>query len=282
MRFSLALVALCSCTVVRPLTASDADAADHRAFVLARAEGERLRAASHYLERHPNGAWADDVRGAFDREEPRFYASCEKSRAAAVDYLAWLPEGPHAKAAVALVISFDEHAPEDEASRMVAAARANEARLERAARDREDAEETALESLRVVLDASVYGKNLEEDGDLDRFLLAGRSLGRTPTRRTRTRDFTIPSKNGQIARTLEITVDVDATGGAVREAVVSGPGLFARMAEASLLREVSPAEAERYVRDAVDSMVRARGAGLSVRIEPDTVTVTRQSSPGGL
>ena len=282
MRFALALVALSSCAVVRPLTASNADAADHRAFVLARAEGERLRSASQYLARHPNGAWAADVRAAFDREEPRFYASSEKSRAAAVDYLAWLPDGPHANAAVALVISFDEHEPEDEASRMVAAARANEARLERAARDREDAEETALESLRVVLDPSIYGKKLEEDAELARFLLAGRSVGKTPTRRTRTRDFTIPTKNGQIARTLEITVDVDASGGTVREAIVSGPALFARMAEASLLREVSPDEAERYVRDAALSMVRARGGGLSVRIEADTVRVTRQSSPAGL
>ncbi|HEY1958461.1 MAG TPA: hypothetical protein VGH28_22745 [Polyangiaceae bacterium] len=255
------------------MTASDGDAADHRAYALARVEGERLRLASQYLERHPNGAWAADVRAAFDAEEPRYYAWSEKSRAAAVDYLAWLPKGPHADAAVALVISFDEPMPEDEASRMVAAAHANEARLERAAEAREDAEETALESLRVGIDASIYGKKLDDDGDLARFLLAGRSVGKTPDRRTRYREFTIPARNGPIPRTLELTVQVEETGGLVTGVVVFGPQLFARMAEASLLREVAPAEAERYVRDAVDAIVRARGPGLHVRIAEDAVRI---------
>ncbi len=274
MRRAALALALCSCAAVRPLTASNADAADHRSFTLARAEGERLRLATHYLERHPDGAWAPDVRAAFDAEEPRYYAASQKSRAAAIDYLAWLPRGPHAEAALSLVLSFDEHEPETESARMVAAARANEARLERAAQDREEAENAALESLRAVIDASVYGKKLEDDGDLTRFLLAGRSIGTTPSRRTRFRRFTIPTRNGPIERTLEITVDVhQSEAGVVTGATVTGPELFARMAEASLLREVAPAEAERYVRDALESMTRANGAGLRLQIDRDLVRI---------
>lgn len=274
LRAVFAALALSSCAVVRPLTASNADLADHRAFALARYEGDRLRRAAVYLERHPDGAWAPDVRAAFDREEPKFYADAQKSRDAALDYLAWLPRGPHADAAVALLQSFAEAQPEDEASRMVRAARENEARLERAAEERQAAEDAALESLRVVIDASAYGKKLSDDGELSRFLLAGRSIGHTPSSRTRYRRFTVPTRSGPLDRELEITVAVErADDDVVTAATVSGPSLFERMAEASLLRAVGPAEAERWVRDAVDAMARARGAGLRIHFEPDRIRI---------
>src|SRR5512142_2747760 len=108
------------------MVASNADLADYRAVALARTEGDRLARASRYLERHPDGAWAKDVRAAFDAEEPSYYRASTKSRSAAVDYLACLPRGPHANAALSLVRSFDEHEPEDEQSRMLEAAHENE------------------------------------------------------------------------------------------------------------------------------------------------------------
>jgi hypothetical protein len=285
----LAALLLASCAVTAPLTASNGDLADHRDFVLARDEGERLARATRYLERHPSGAFAAEVRGAFAAEEPAYYRACQKSRSRAVDYLAWLPHGPHADAAVALIISFDEHQPEDEQSRMLRAARENEARLERAAEDRSDAENVALETLRIVVQPVVYGRKLEEDGELTRYLLAGRSIGATPSLRTRTRRFTVPARSGPVERTLEITLHVERDDGdVVTAAEVSGPALFARMAEASMLREVSAAEAERYVRDVVSAMARARGGELSVEFGPDRIRVgaksgqTRQPGDGGL
>jgi len=267
MRRALALVLLASCAVVRPLTASSSDLADHRAIVLERDEGARLARELQYLERHPKGAWADDVRAAFDTEEARYYQACQKSRAAAVDYLAWLPRGPHARAATELVLSFDEHESDDEQSRMLRAARENEARLERASEERTDAENVALEALRVA-----------------RYLLGGLSLGATPSDRTRTRHFTLPAQPEPLGRVLEVTLHVSrGAGDVVDSAEVTGPSLFARMAEASMLRAVTPAEAERYVRDLVEAL--ARGADLAVEWGTDRVRFrarTRQAPDGGL
>jgi hypothetical protein len=275
MRRALALVPLlASCAAVRPLTASNADLVDHRAVVLARDEGQRLRRAHEYLERHPKGAWAEDVHALFDREEPSYYRACKKSRSAAVDYLAWLPQGPHAEAAASLLLSFDEHEPQDEKSRMLRAAQKNEERLERAAEERQAAESIALEALRVALDPSAYGRKLEEDGGLTRYLLAGTSFGATPSARTRSRTFTIPTRASPLERTLEVTLRVLLDdGGAVTAVEIYGPALFARMAEASTLRVASPAEADRYARDVVETMRRAAGASLHVEWRPDLVRI---------
>lgn len=275
-----------SCAVTRPLTASNADLADHRAISLSRDQGERLARELAYLDRHPRGAWADDVRAAFDTEETAYYRACQKSRAAAVDYLAWLPHGPHARAATELVLSFDEHESDDEQTRMLRAARENEARFERAAEERADAENVALEALRIATRPAIFGRLLEDDGELSRYLLGGMSMGATPSQRTRTRRFTMPSRGASVERTLEVTLHVvRGEGNRVAAVEVSGPGLFARMAEASMLREVTAAEAERYVHDVVGTMVRASGANLAVEWEPDLVRIrsrTRQAADGGL
>lgn len=253
------------------MTASNDDLADHRAFTLERAEGARLSRALGYLEKHPNGAWAADVRAAFDAEEPGYYRACTKSRAAAIDYIAWLPRGPHVDAAVALVRSEDEHEPEDEASRMVIAARENEKRLERAAEARSEVAEVTLSALHAVV-ADIYGKPLDDAHELTRFLLGGMNFGATPLHRTRIVDFDVPSRAGPVARTLELTVDVVRDGERIVSCTVSGPALFARIAEAALVREPAAEEAERYVADAVTTM--ARGLNLHVDVHADTIRIT--------
>jgi hypothetical protein len=278
------LFALSACAVVKPIVASNDDLADHRTVSFSHTEGERLARATRYLERHPRGEWASEVRASFDAEEPTYYRASTKSRDAAIDYLAWLPHGPHASAAFALVRSFDEHEPEDEQSRMLARARADEARLERAAEERAEASEAALGAFRVVVDAAIYERPLSEAHELSRWLLASRNFGATPTLRTRTLSFTLPSRGAPLERTLEITIHVELVGDVVSASVVSGPALCSRIAEAALLREVTPAEAEAYVRDAVSTMARLRAPDLTIAIDHDTVRITpsRQASKGGL
>jgi hypothetical protein len=268
----IAPLLLCaSCAFVRPIVASNADLADHRAVALARTEGERLALASTYLERHPTGAWAESMRAAFDAEEPEYYRASGKSRTAAIDYLAWLPRGPHAQAAFALVRSFDEHEPEDEQSRMVKAAQDSEKRLERLAQERQVATEGALEAARVMLDPAAYNHTLEQPSDLSRWLLGAMTTGRTPTRRTRALDYTIPTKNGPAARTLELTVSVTIDHGVVASTVMDGRELFTRWAEAAFTREVTPEEAQRYVCEAVAALHPAQT--VSMTCENNLITV---------
>jgi hypothetical protein len=264
---------LASCALARPMVASNADLSDYRAVALARAEGERLARATRYLDRHPDGAWAADVRAAFATEEPAYYQASTKSRSAALDYLAWLPRGPHADAAFALVRSFDEREPEDESSRMVKAAAENEKRLERLAEERALANDAAVEAARVALTPAIYGRPLEQPTELSRWLSSGMNIGRTPTHRTRVLGYTIPSKNGPIVRTLEFTLTATITSDAVASVVIDGPELFMRWAEAALAREVTQGEAERYVRDAVTTLARSPGDALSVTVENNLITV---------
>lgn len=272
----LALIFVAGCAVVRPMVASNDNLADHRAFVLARAEGDRLAHAQRYLESHPRGAWAADVRAAFDVEEAAYYRNSTRSRDAAIDYIAWLPRGPHVAAAYALVRSFDEHEPEDEASRMVSAARASEERFERAAAERQAATDAVLVPLRLVVDPDVYGRPLADSHELSSWLLAARNFGATPTRRTRSVTFTLPSRDATLPRTLEITVEIEQRGDVVSGVVVSGPDLFARTAAANLLREPTAAEAETYVRDLVMTLVRARAASVHVEFAAGAMHFTRE------
>ena len=264
---------LASCAFARPMTASNGDLADYRAVALAKTEGDRLSRATRYLDRHPNGAWADDVRTAFANEEPAYYRACTTSRSAAIDYLAWLPHGPHAEAALSLVRSFDEHEPEDEQSRMLKAAHENEARLERMAQERTDASEAAVEAARVAIDGAIFGHKLEEAHDLSRWLLGGLSFGRTPTERTRKLPFTVPTRTGPVERVLELTLDVQLLNGTISFVQISGPDLFQRWAEAALVREVTREEARRYALDAIDALARARGGNLRVELGDDRVDV---------
>jgi hypothetical protein len=272
-RFFPLFLALASCAVMRPIVASNADLADARSALLARAEGARLARISGYLERHPAGAWASDFRATFDTEEPAFYRASTKSRGAAIDYLAWLPRGPHAAAAFALVRSFDEHEPEDEQARMLKAAQENEKRLERLAQDRQDAKDAALEAARVLVDPAIYGRPLEQSPELAGFMLGGLNFGRTPTKRTRVLSFTIPSKTAPLERTLEFTVSLTIANGAVAGAVIDGPDLFQRWAEASLVREVSPSDGERFVRDAVTTLARGQ---VEIALSNNLVTFTKK------
>ena len=100
----LALGALLTgCGSFQTVVAPPADLEDYRAYRVAAAEGTRLARAQRYLERHPNGTWAPEVRAAFADEEPRWFEEAQTSRELARRYIADLPNGPHADAARAML-----------------------------------------------------------------------------------------------------------------------------------------------------------------------------------
>ena len=264
---------LVSCAVMRPIVASNGDLAEARHVKLAHAEGDRLSRMGKYLEHRPKGEWATEFRAAFDTEEPAFYHAATKSRDGAIDYIAWLPHGPHAQAAFSLVRSFDEHEPENEQERMLKAAQEDEKRLERLAQERQDAKDAALEASRVLVDPVNYGRPVEQSPELARFMLGGLNFGRTPTKRTRVLSFTIPSKNGPVVRTLEFTVTLTTSRDVVTGAVIDGPDLFQRWAEATLVREVSASEAEHFVRDAVTTLAHGQ---VEVALSNNLVTFAKK------
>jgi len=100
-----ALACVVGCATFRPMTASPGDLEDYRAFRVAAYDGTRLARAKTYLDKHPQGAFVDEVRQAWDVEEPRWFARAQESRDGVRRYLADLPNGPHAEAAIALLIA---------------------------------------------------------------------------------------------------------------------------------------------------------------------------------
>src|SRR5262245_20655786 len=94
------------CGGLRTILAPPEDPEDYRAFRVAAATGTRLARAKRYIERHPRGTFAEEVRRTFDEEEPVYFERAQASREGIRRYLADLPEGPHADAALALLVAF--------------------------------------------------------------------------------------------------------------------------------------------------------------------------------
>src|SRR5208283_3180712 len=95
----LGCLACAGCGVSKQMFANPGDFADYRAFRSAAQEGTRLSRAQQYLRRHPDGAWADEVRASFEVEEPTWFEGAKASRERARDYVVDLPHGPHVQAA---------------------------------------------------------------------------------------------------------------------------------------------------------------------------------------
>src|SRR4051794_29045826 len=81
---------------VAPVVASVHDYDDFRQTRVAPSLRARLTAAAIYMERHPSGAFYDEVRDWFGKREPVFYEQASGSSEGVQRYLDALPNGPHA------------------------------------------------------------------------------------------------------------------------------------------------------------------------------------------
>jgi hypothetical protein len=95
-----ATVALAGCNAGRVFVASPGDWAEYRRVRLAETLDERIAAAFEYLERRPDGMYAERVRRYFERVEPLYYKARQRSIAGLEAYLSALPRGPHAEDAL--------------------------------------------------------------------------------------------------------------------------------------------------------------------------------------
>ena len=150
------------CASLNTVIAPPGDLADYRAFRVAAYEGTRLARAKTYLDRHPEGTFASEVRRAFEEEEPRFFEAAQQSREGARRYLADLPDGPHAKAALALLTALESDMQDAELRDLARKVRFEDAKLESAAVQRRAVPETILGAVGVFLDEDVYGKPRSE------------------------------------------------------------------------------------------------------------------------
>jgi hypothetical protein len=222
------------------MLAQSDDLADYRAFRVAAREGTRLARAEAYLARHPEGAWVGEVRSTFDAEEPAWFEAAKNSRARALDYVVDLPTGPHADAARALLVYFDERKDDMDALELLAKARRTEATLEVAARQRRHVGEVILEELGALLDPSTWGSRPAEPPPILAAVLRGASTrtwgGGVDDARDDAVSFTVPTPEGAESRDVLIQLRILVHDGRVDGGVVQGDQLLLRWAEAITLR----------------------------------------------
>lgn len=277
--FVLSLL-LAGCASGRALVAPPSDLADYRAFRVAAREGTRLSLARDYLERHPNGRFADEVRAAFEAEEPRFFERSQESREAVLGYLVDLPRGPHADAAVSLLVAFDTKLEERELDEIARKARLDEARLETAAVARRAVATSILAAVGALLEGSTYGVRLEEVGGPMRAVLteeAPRTWGGAPKESERDLYFLLPTRPTAESRLLTLRVVLHDRDGIVRAAEVRGADLFVRWAEADSLAPLDPSRAEDRATAASHAMERLSGA-LERRFPSETCADRREGA----
>jgi hypothetical protein len=234
-----------ACASARQLVAANGDLADYRAFRVAAAEGVRLARAQRYLEAHSRGAWAEEVRGVFEAEEPAFFERASATREGTSEYLADLPKGPHAAAALVLLENFDTKVEDVETARLTREARRTEAMLDRAAQQRKALGEAIVGAVGALLDEGVYHTPADDMPAPLKHVLGGAAeatWGRLPTRREQDFFFSIPTRLERESRMATLTVAIALEGGFVMEGRVEGRDLFVHWAEADMVRLLDPTE----------------------------------------
>ena len=220
------------------VVARPADLEDYRAFRVAAAEGTRLARARRYLDLHPNGAFAGEVRAVFDEEEPRWYAEAKGSRAGVRRYLVDLPGGPHVAAAESLLVAYSSSMREAELADLAQNVRIDDARLEAAAAQRRAVGEAVLAHLGPLLEASTYGVPREESRI--RALLSRGTWGGPAAHHAQSYVFVLPTRPARSSRVLTLETSTLEERGVVTGAWLAGEDMFVRWAEADKIVALDP------------------------------------------
>lgn len=264
---TLACVLACAlevgCAALKPMVASSDDLADYRAFRVAEADGTRLARASAYLSRHPKGSFADELRAAFEDEEPRYFERAQASREGARRYLADLPEGPHAAAALALLTALGSSMQEAELQDIARRVRYEDAKLEGAAVQRRAVGEAILGATGVLLDEAVYGVARTEGPSALGALMLGRTTttwGTVPSRHEEYLFFVLPTRPERESRLVTVEVTLVEQDGAVTGGRIEGVDMLVMWAEADQITKLDPTVTADRTEAHMHAMERLEGA----------------------
>lgn len=267
------------------MTASSADLRDYQDYALGGDEharlGDKLALAQRYLQRHPTGAWAEDVRAEYDQGEAKYFARAQDDRQIAMEYLTVLPNGPHAPQLVFVVNAFDtKQEDSDERS-----ARLTEQDLAGAARDRQE----AIDWITSAIAAEITDTGAEFASTLPLVKLV---IGEVPPtwgeRSSRDREFAyvIPAKRGRDPHAVATRLALHSNGGVIVAADFRGADLFVRWTELDALkakdetRESDRQEARAHVADVLSGMLERRFPAATCVVEDDKAVIARRC--GGL
>jgi len=270
--------ATASCASFRTMTASSNDLEDYRAYRVAAVQGTRLARAKRYLDRHPRGAFAGEVRRAFEEEEPRYFEAAQASREGARRYLADLPDGPHAAAALALLTALESSMQDAELRDVARRARYDEAKLEAAAVQRRAVGESIVGAIGVLVDDAAMGVRREEAPPALRKLMTGSQAGTwgaVPDRREHDLFFLLPTRPERESRVVTLEIALVESEGRITGATISGADMLVRWAEADKIAKLDPASDDDRTEAHVHTIERLGGA-LEARFPAATCTDVKQ------
>ncbi|WP_437932239.1 hypothetical protein WMF37_24300 [Sorangium sp. So ce291] len=286
-----ALAALLSGCASRPaLLASHDDYAAYRATRVSRTLEGRLAAASTYLERYPQGAFAGEVRAYLARAEPIYYAAKRGTAAGLTAYLATLPRGAFRGDATHRL---RELVRDRSAGDLLArGARETEAQLSRQRAARARVREELAAWLNRFLGKAAWGRPLAESPAevIVPFALTlpaprcvpadGRAgPGAVVCAKRVELPFVVNAEGESAPRAAELEVAVleDAAGRPI-EVALRGPDLFTRLEEARSAREVAPDDAAGRVGGIALAVELSRGA-FAARVSGDLSCNREAESP---
>ena len=250
MRRLAAMALVCTATgACATLTMDKAEYEAYRRVRVSDTVEQRLRESDAYLRRHPRGRYGAAVRRWFNSAEPRYFEAARATRGGLVRYLDHLPRGPHAtnaterRAELALAEAYERR----RAAELTEQGAALEEKLSDADRMRGQVVsefQTWIGALATLPKWGIRTHELPHE-----FIYRFRML--EPAARCSTErcvkavslPYAIPDSGRLRARRALFDVVLRLEQGAVRGAIIQGPELFNRVAEAENLRSVRPSAA---------------------------------------
>ena len=248
-RIALALLGLWSigCAAGQQLTAPLDDYEAYRRVRLAGSVEQRLGQSWRYLKMMPEGRFRGEVRGWFDTNDARYFETAFHDLGRLRGYLESVPDGPRSQA-VADRIAELELAAEFERRReraLTESARAMEATLADAQRTRRDLVQAFVGWTERLTRIKSWG---QPTSALDHEFIYEFRLSAPRARCVEQRcakmlsfRYTVPEIRRLDPReaVFDVVLLLDEQGG-VRSALVTGPELFTRVAEAAEMRAIGP------------------------------------------
>jgi hypothetical protein len=252
------VLSVCGCSTVRSRMWSDPD--DYHAYRATRTatgQVDRLQAERRYLARFPTGTFHAEVEARFEKEEEAYYDVRKRGIAGLEEYVANLPDGPHAMDASLRIAEMKERSGEAATERLVAKSKGIEERLQFAAEDRRAALDATSEWLVELANLATAGGTGEGAsptirGTLGKFVderptlspSFDRRFARRPKatctaegcRRLEAWPYQVPVAGGgldALELTLQVSVQRAPGSGEVESVSIHGPALFSRTWEAS-------------------------------------------------
>lgn len=236
----LALSASGCATVRARLWSSPAEYDAYRTTRITTDPLPKLRADRAYLAAYPTGTFRAEVESSFEREEQAFYDRRKAYKEGLEEYLAVLPDGPHAMDASLRIADLKERSGEAATDRLVAKGKGMEERLRLASENRKAALEAVSEW---VADLATVKKLGPFTGDFPKLSPAFDARYRERPRPKCDRDrclrleawpYQVPVAGGGLDE-LEVTLQITVrrTGDDITAVSLHGPALFSRTWEAS-------------------------------------------------